>query len=65
MTSVEIALFLDDDLTVLDAVEAYDVLARLPGAEAQLVSQPPGPTKTELGLLPGEGVMMSAAGGSA
>jgi hypothetical protein len=64
MTSTEIALF-DDDMTVLDAVGAYHVLARLPEAEAQLVFSTPGPTKTEFGLLPGEGVIMSAAGGSA
>jgi transcriptional regulator GlxA family with amidase domain len=46
----EIALLLYDDMTVLDAVGPYEVLARLPEAEVKLVASTPGPKKTEFGL---------------
>ena len=47
----EIALFLYDDMTTLDAVGPYEVLARLPGAEVKFVASTPGPKKTDVGLV--------------
>jgi putative intracellular protease/amidase len=47
----EIALFLYDDMTALDAIGPYEVLARLPDAEVRLVASTPGPKKTEAGLV--------------
>ena len=47
----EIALFLYDDMTALDAVGPYEVLARLPGAEVKFVASTPGPKKTDVGLV--------------
>jgi transcriptional regulator GlxA family with amidase domain len=40
----DIALFLYDGMTALDAVGPYEVLARLPYAEVKLVASPSGPT---------------------
>jgi putative intracellular protease/amidase len=47
----QIALFLYDDMTALDAVGPYEVLARLPGAEVKFVASTPGPKKTDVGLV--------------
>ena len=47
----EIALFLYDGMTTLDAVGPYEVLARLPGAKVKFVATTPGPKTTELGLV--------------
>ena len=47
----EIALFLYDGMTALDAVGPYEVLARLPGAEVKFVASTPGPKKTDVGLV--------------
>jgi putative intracellular protease/amidase len=47
----EIALFLYDGMTALDAVGPYEVLARLPGAEVKFVASTPGPKKTDAGLV--------------
>jgi putative intracellular protease/amidase len=46
----EIALFLYDGMTALDAVGPYEVLARLPDAEVKFVASTPGPKKTDVGL---------------
>jgi putative intracellular protease/amidase len=43
----EIALFLYDDMTALDAVGPYEVLARLPESEVKFVASTPGPKKTD------------------
>ena len=43
----EIALFLYEDMTALDAVGPYEVLARLPGAKVKFVASTPGPKKTD------------------
>jgi putative intracellular protease/amidase len=49
----EIALFLYDDMTALDAVGPYEVLARLPDADVKFVASMPGPKKTPAcGLWP-------------
>src|SRR5687768_15606935 len=47
----EIAFLLYDDMTALDAVGPYEVLARLPGAEAKFVASTPGPKTTDVGLV--------------
>jgi putative intracellular protease/amidase len=47
----EIALFLYDGMTALDAVGPYEVLARLPGAEIKFVASTPGPKTTDAGLV--------------
>jgi putative intracellular protease/amidase len=47
----EIALFLYDDMTALDAVGPYEVLSRLPDAEVRFVASTPGPKKTDSGLV--------------
>jgi putative intracellular protease/amidase len=47
----EIALFLYDGMTALDAVGPYEVLARLPDAEVRFVASTPGPKKTDVGLV--------------
>jgi putative intracellular protease/amidase len=47
----EIALFLYEDMTALDAVGPYEVLARLPEAEVKFVASTPGPKKTDVGLV--------------
>jgi putative intracellular protease/amidase len=41
----EIALFLYDGMTALDAVGPYEVLARLPDAEVKFVASTPGPRR--------------------
>ena len=47
----EIALFIYDDMTALDAVGPYEVLARLPDPEVRFVASRPGPKKTDVGLV--------------
>ena len=47
----EIALFLYDGMTALDAVGPYEVLARLPDAQVKFVASTPGPKKTDVGLV--------------
>jgi putative intracellular protease/amidase len=42
----EIAFFVYDDMTALNAVGPYDVLARLPDAEVKFVASTSGPKKT-------------------
>jgi hypothetical protein len=47
----EIALFLYDGMTALDAVGPYGVLARLPGAQVKFVASTPGPKQIDVGLV--------------
>ena len=47
----EIAFLLYEDMTALDAVGPYEVLARLPGAEVKFVASTPGPKKTDVGVV--------------
>ena len=46
----EIAIFIYDGMTTLDAIGPYEVLARLPEAEVKFVASTPGPKETEFGL---------------
>jgi putative intracellular protease/amidase len=48
---LQIALFLYEDLTALDAVGPYEVLARLPETEVKFVASTRGPKKTDVGLV--------------
>jgi transcriptional regulator GlxA family with amidase domain len=48
--STQIAFVLYDDMTALDIVGPYEVLARLPGADARFVATTPGPKRTDAGL---------------
>ena len=47
----QIAFLLYDQMTALDAVGPYDVLARLPGAEVKFVASTPGPVQTDVGMV--------------
>jgi DJ-1/PfpI family len=47
----EIALFLYEGMTALDAVGPYEVLARLPDAQVTFVASTPGPKTTDVGLV--------------
>jgi hypothetical protein len=47
----EIALFLCDEMTALDAVGPYEGLARLPDADARFVAATPGRNTTDVGLV--------------
>jgi transcriptional regulator GlxA family with amidase domain len=47
----EIAFLLYPDMTALDAVGPYEVLARLPGAEVKFVASAPGPVTTDVGMV--------------
>ena len=47
----EIAFLLYEDMTALDAVGPYEVLARLPGADVKFVASTPGPPRTDVGLV--------------
>jgi putative intracellular protease/amidase len=47
----QIAVLLYEDMTALDAVGPYEVLARLPGAEVRFVASTPGPITTDEGLV--------------
>jgi len=46
----EIAIFIYEGMTTLDAIGPYEVLARLPDAEVKFIASTPGPNKTEFGL---------------
>ena len=46
----EIAFLLYPDMTALDAVGPYEVLARLRDADVKFVSSTPGPIRTDVGL---------------
>jgi transcriptional regulator GlxA family with amidase domain len=48
---MDIAILLYDRLTALDAIGPYEVLSRLPGANARFVAVEPGPVKTDNGML--------------
>jgi transcriptional regulator GlxA family with amidase domain len=48
---MEIAILLYDRLTALDAIGPYEVLSRLPGANASFVAVEPGPVRTDNGML--------------
>jgi putative intracellular protease/amidase len=47
----QIAFLLYPDMTALDAVGPYEVLARLPGAEVKFVASTPGPITTDAGMV--------------
>jgi putative intracellular protease/amidase len=47
----QIAFFLYDGMTALDAVGPYEVLGRLTGAKVKFVAPTPGPKTTDLGLV--------------
>lgn len=44
---MEIAIFIYDRFTALDAVGPYEVLSRLPGAKVTFVAKKPGPVRTD------------------
>ena len=48
---MQIAFFLFEGITALDAVGPYEVLQRLPGAEVVFVATEPGPKRTDNGAL--------------
>jgi len=48
---MQIAILLYDDMTALDAIGPYEVLARLPGAEVRFVAETPGPIRMETRAL--------------
>jgi transcriptional regulator GlxA family with amidase domain len=48
---MQIAIFIFDRLTALDAVGPYEVLSRLPDAEVKFVAQEPGLKHTDTGQL--------------
>ena len=48
---MQIAFLLFPGFTSLDAIGPYDVLSRIPGAEAVFVSERPGPVANEVGSL--------------
>jgi len=48
---MQIAFLLYPDMTALDAVGAYEVLARLPGADVRFVATTPGPIQTDVGMV--------------
>lgn len=45
---MEIAIFIFDDLTTLDAIGPPEVLARLPAAEVRIVGKQRGPNRGSL-----------------
>jgi putative intracellular protease/amidase len=47
----QIAFLLYPDMTALDAVGPYEVLARLPGADVRWVASTPGPIPTDAGMV--------------
>jgi transcriptional regulator GlxA family with amidase domain len=47
----QIAFLLYPDMTALDAVGPYEVLARLPGADVTWVASTPGPIRTDAGMV--------------
>ena len=46
-----IAILLYPELTALDAIGPYEVLARLPGADLRFVAKDPGPQRTDTGAV--------------
>jgi putative intracellular protease/amidase len=48
---VDIAIYIFDKLTALDAIGPYEVLQRLPGATVKFVGVERGPVRTEQGML--------------
>jgi len=48
---MQIAIFLFDQVTALDAVGPYEVLSRLPGAEVVFVGEKQGEVRTDIGSL--------------
>jgi hypothetical protein len=46
---MQIAFLLYPDMTAHDEVGAYEVLARLPGADVRFVARTPGPIHTDAG----------------
>ncbi|MFF9622469.1 DJ-1/PfpI family protein [Streptomyces griseosporeus] len=48
---MQIAFVIYDRFTALDAVGPYEMLSRLPGAEAVFVAERPGPVRTETGVV--------------
>jgi transcriptional regulator GlxA family with amidase domain len=51
MSELQVAVVLYDRMTALDAVGPMDVLRFLPGARVELVSERPGPVRTDSGVL--------------
>jgi putative intracellular protease/amidase len=47
----QIAFLLYPDMTALDAVGPYEVLARVPGADVKWVASTPGPIETDAGMV--------------
>ena len=47
----QIAFLFYEDMTALDAVGPYEILARLPGADVKFVASTPGPINTDVGLV--------------
>lgn len=47
----EIAFLLYENMTALDAVGPYEILARLPNAHVKFVASRPGPQQTDVGLV--------------
>jgi putative intracellular protease/amidase len=47
----QIAFLLYPDMTALDAIGPYDVLARLPGADVRFVASTPGQITTDVGMV--------------
>jgi transcriptional regulator GlxA family with amidase domain len=50
-TRLEIAIPIDDGLTVTDATNPYEVLRFIPGATVKFVSEHPGPKRADSGML--------------
>jgi putative intracellular protease/amidase len=48
---MDIAIYIFDKLTALDAIGPYEVLQRLPGARVKFVGAERGPVRTEQGML--------------
>jgi transcriptional regulator GlxA family with amidase domain len=48
---MQIAFLLYPDMTALDAVGPYEVLARLPAADVKFVATVPGPIATDVGMV--------------
>jgi putative intracellular protease/amidase len=59
----EIAFLLYEDMTALDAIGPYEVLARLRGADVKFVASTPGQIKTDVGaVLVADSLLLGAAG---
>jgi putative intracellular protease/amidase len=51
MITMDIAVYIFEKLTALDAIGPYEVLQRLPGATVKFVGAERGPVRTEQGML--------------